>query len=175
ERFYDGKSATPDFYGGFNLSATYKNFSLGLQFNYQFGNYLYDAPGWVLHGDGRFTPRSTSQYAFNNRWTTPGQEALFPQHRWGGNQSSNQRNSDRYLFDGDFIRLKTLNLSYNLPDSITETLGMRNLQVYLDFNNIWTWVKDDALHFDPEQTISGVYNTVTPNTKSFSLGVNIDF
>ena len=74
ERVYmEGKSATPDFYGGFNLNASYKSFSLGMTFNYSFGNYLYFNPGWVIHGDGRFTPRSTTTYAFNNRWTTPGQ------------------------------------------------------------------------------------------------------
>ncbi|MEM6526438.1 MAG: TonB-dependent receptor [Bacteroidota bacterium] len=173
ERFYDGKSATPDFYGGFNLSAGYKGFSIGLQFNYQFGNYLYDAPGWVIHGDGRFTPRSTSTYAFENRWQNPGDEALFPQHRWGGNQASNTRNSSRYLFEGDFIRLKTLNIGYDLPSSIVSKLKLRSVKVYTNLNNFWTWVADDELYFDPEQTINGVYNTVTPINKTVSFGVNI--
>ncbi|MEO1096199.1 MAG: TonB-dependent receptor [Bacteroidota bacterium] len=173
ERFYDGKSATPDFYGGFNLNAGYKGFSIGLQFNYQFGNYLYDNPGWVIHGDGRFTPRSTSTYAFENRWQNPGDEALFPQHRWGGNQASNTRNSSRYLFEGDFIRLKTLNIGYDLPSSIVSKLKLRSLKVYTNLNNIWTWVADDKLHFDPEQTINGVYNTVTPINKTVSFGVNV--
>ena len=96
----EGKSATPDFYGGFNLNASYKDFSLGMTFNYSFGNYLYFNPGWVIHGDGRFTPRSTTTYAFNNRWTTPGQATEFPKHRWGGNQSSNQRPNSRYFMKG---------------------------------------------------------------------------
>lgn len=175
EKFYDGKSATPKMYGGFNLNASYKGFSLGLFFNYQFGNYLYDAPGWVIHGDGRFTPRSTSVYAFENRWTTPGQEAKFPQHRWGGNQSSNQRDSDRYLFEGDFIRLKRLSFAYNLPENVTEKLRAKSLQLNVSLNNYWTWVSDDELYFDPEQTTSGVYNTVTPNTKTINFGVNLTF
>ena len=173
ERFYDGKSATPDFYGRFNLNAGYKGLSIGLQFNYQFGNYLYDNPGWVIHGDGSFTPRSTSTYAFENRWQNPGDEALFPQHRWGGNQASNARNSSRYLFEGDFIRMKTINIGYDLPSSIVSKLKLRSLKVYTNLNNIWTWVADDQLHFDPEQTINGVYNTVTPINKTVSFGVNI--
>jgi hypothetical protein len=141
--------------------------------NYQFGNYLYDGPGWVIHGDGRFAPRSTSTYAFENRWTTPGQEAIFPQHRWGGNQSSNQRDSDRYLFEGDYMRLRTLNLSYNLPSTVLSSLKLRSLQVSVLLNNYFTWTKDDALYFDPEQTISGVFNTVTPINKTASLVLNI--
>ena len=172
-RFYDGKSATPDFFGAFNLRAEYKGFSLTAQMNYQFGNYLYDGPGWVIHGDGRFTPRSTSTYAFENRWTTPGQEAIFPQHRWGGNQSSNQRNSSRYLFEGDYMRLRTLNLSYNLPSGIVNTLNLRSLRVSVLLNNYFTWTKDDQLYFDPEQTISGFYNTVTPINKTANLVLNI--
>ena len=172
ERFYDGKSATPDFFGAFNLKAQFKGFTLAGQLNYQFGNYLYDNVGWVIHGDGRFTPRSTTTYAFENRWTTPGQEALFPQHRWGGNQSSNQRNSDRYLFEGDYMRLRTLSLAYNFPSSILPD-QLRSLQLSVLANNFWTWTKDDDLYFDPEQTFSVVYNTVTPINKTVSFVLKI--
>ncbi|WP_268223084.1 SusC/RagA family TonB-linked outer membrane protein [Sinomicrobium oceani] len=174
-RYYDGKSATPDFYGGFNLSAHYKNISLNAMFNYQFGNYLYDAPGWVIHSDGRYNPRSTSAYAFENRWTTPGQEALFPQFRWGGNQSSNTQYSDRYLFEGDYIRLKSLTLNYDFTSGILEKMQLSSLRVYVDMANFWTWVKDKSLYFDPEQTINGVYNTITPINKTVSVGLNIGF
>ncbi len=173
ERYYQGKSATPDFYGSFSLNATYKGVTLSTQFNYQFGSYVYDGPGWVIHGDGRFTPRSTSTYAHNNRWTQPGQNATFPQQRWGGNQSSNTQNSSRYLFDGDFIRMRTVNVSYNLPTTLIDPTGLRAVQVYVRLNNFWTWVADDNLHFDPEQTINGFYNTVTPISKTVSLGLNI--
>lgn len=172
-RFYDGKSATPDFFGAFNLSAQYKSFTLATQLNYQFGNYVYDGPGWVIHGDGRFTPRSTSLYAYENRWTTPGQQALFPQFRWGGNQSSNQQDSDRYLFAGDYVRLRTLSLSYNVPSTLLSALKLRSLQLSVLMNNYWTWTKDDNLYFDPEQTISGVYDTVTPINKTVSFVLNI--
>jgi len=172
-RFYDGKSATPDYFGGVNLSAAYKNLSLNVQLNYQIGNYVYDAPGWVIHGDGRFTPRSTSTWAFNNRWRQPGDQALFPRHSWGNRSGSNQRNSSRYLFQGDFIRVRTINLAYDFPSSIINKLKLRTLRAYVNLNNFFTWVADDNLHFDPEQTINGVYNTVTPIPKTASLGINI--
>ena len=176
ERVYmEGKSATPDFYGGFNLNASYKSFSLGMTFNYSFGNYLYFNPGWVIHGDGRFTPRSTTTYAFNNRWTTPGQVAEFPKHRWGGNQSSNQRPNSRYLYEGDYVRLKSLNLSYDVPTDLFGNIGINQFKVYLDMNNIWTWTKADNLPFDPDQAIDGIYNTMTPLSKTTSLGVTIGF
>ncbi|MGB3467254.1 MAG: SusC/RagA family TonB-linked outer membrane protein, partial [Cyclobacteriaceae bacterium] len=172
-RYYTGESATPDFFGGFNLNFSYKGFYINTLFNFQFGNYVYDAPGWVIHGDGRFTPRSTSTWAFENRWTTPGEDALFPQHRWGGNQASNTQNSSRYLFDGSFIRLKNLNMGYDFPLSVTDQIGIRSLRVYMNLSNFWTWTRDENLHFDPEQTTSGVYNSVTPISKTVSFGVNI--
>lgn len=175
ERFYDGKSGTPDAYGSFGFSARVGRVTVSAQANYQFGNYLYDNPGWVIHGDGRFTPRSTSTWAFENRWTTPGQEALFPQHRWGGNQSSNARPSSRYLYDGDFIRLKNLKIAYNVPQNLVSRLGVGSLEAYINLNNYYTWVADDNLHFDPEQVISGVYNTITPISKTASFGFNIGF
>ncbi len=174
ERFYDGKSATPDFFGAFNLVASWRAFTLSTQFNYQFGNYVYDSPGWVIHGDGRFTPRSTSKWAFENRWTTPGQEALFPQHKWGNRDGvSTQQNQDRYLFEGDYIRMRTLSLSYDLPTSLIGRAKVRNARVSILLNNYFTWVKDDDLHFDPEQTINGNYNTVTPINKTITFALNV--
>lgn len=172
-RFYDGKTATPDYYGSFNISARYKAFSLSTQLNYQFGSHVYDGPGWVIHGDGRFTPRSTSTYAFENRWTTPGQEATFPRHEWGNRSGGNTQTSSRYLFNGDFIRLRTVRLSYDLPTSLVSKANLSSVQFSTTFNNFWTWTKDDNLHFDPEQTISGVYNTVTPISKTVTLSLNI--
>ena len=173
ERFYDGKSATPDSYGSFGLFARVGPLTFSAQANYQFGNYIYDNPGWVIHGDGRFTPRSTTTYAFENRWTPDNTDALFPQHRWGGNQSSNTRSSDRYLFEGDFMRLKNVKIAYNVPRSFTSAMRVRSVEVYLNLNNYWTWVADETLHFDPEQVISGVFNTVTPISKTASFGINI--
>lgn len=174
-RFYDGKSATPDFYGGLNLNMRYKDLSLVADFVYQFGNYVYNNPEWVIHSEGRFLPRSTSVQGFENRWTIPGEDALYPRYRAGGNRSSNQRPSSRYLYEGDHIRLKTLSLRYDFPTSLIDRLKMKSFQVYLDFNNIWTWVSDKNLPFDPEQSSNGVYNTVTPISKTMSLGVNIGF
>jgi TonB-linked SusC/RagA family outer membrane protein len=172
-RYYHGKSASPGSYGSFGAFARYGRLTVSANANYSFGGYLYDNPGWVIHGDGRFTPRSTSLYAFENRWTTPGQESKFPQHRWGGNQSSNQRSSSRYMHSGDFIRLKNINLAYNVPTNLVGGLGVSNLEVYVNVQNYFTWVKDKDMKFDPEQAINGIYNTVTPITKTISIGFNI--
>ncbi|MBT31167.1 MAG: SusC/RagA family TonB-linked outer membrane protein, partial [Thalassobius sp.] len=172
-RFYDGKSASPDYYGGITLNAGYKGFSLNLFFNYQMGHYVYDGPGWVIHSDGRYFPRSTSLFAYENRWQQPGDEALFPKYVAGNTSGSNTQNSTRYLYKGDYIRLKTINLGYDFPASITSKLKVRSLKVYTNLNNYFTWVADDYLPFDPEVAANGYYSTTTPNTKSVNFGVNI--
>jgi TonB-linked SusC/RagA family outer membrane protein len=173
ERFYDGKSALPKAYGSFGLLGKKGPFSLSVQFNYQFGNYIYDEVARFYHSDGRYTPRSTSQYAFDNRWTTPGQEALFPQFRWGGNQGSNADVCDRYLFKGDYIRLKVLRIGYKLPQTFVSRIGIASLEAYIHLGNYWTWVADDQLYLDPEQGVNGLYSSITHMPKTSSIGFNI--
>jgi TonB-linked SusC/RagA family outer membrane protein len=172
-RVYTGKSALPKFYGSFGFNFRYGRLTVTAQFNYQFGHYLYYNPGWVIHGDGRFTPRSTTKYAFEHRWTKPGDKALFPKFVWGGNKSSNARNSTRYLYKGDWVRMKTFKISYKLPDLMAFRAGMRSIEVYLELLNYWTWAGADYIPFDPEQAVNGIYNTTTPIPKTATIGINL--
>ena len=52
---------------------------------------------------------------------------------------------------------------------------LSSLQARLNITNAWTWVADENLHFDPEQIVSGVYNTGTPNMRTFSFGFTMGF
>lgn len=172
QRFYTGKSALPKYFGSFGFNFRYGRLTVSAQFNYQLGNYLYYGPGWVIHGDGRFTPRSTTKYAYEHRWTKPGDKALFPKFRWGGNKSSNERNSTRYLYNGDWIRMKTLKIAYKLPDLYAYRFGMRSIDIYLELLNFLTWSGADYIPFDPEQAVNGFYNTTTPLSRTASIGIN---
>lgn len=175
ERFADGRSATPDYLGSFGLSARYKRFTMSALATYMFGHYLYAGAERFFHGDGRYAPRSTSRFAWENRWRQPGDEALFPQQIWGGNSGSQPSNSDRWLYQGDYVRLKDVTLGYAVPPSWVARLGVSSASLRLTLTNYFTWVADDHLFFDPEQIVSGVYNTGTPNSKTASLGLTIGF
>ncbi|NOY36590.1 MAG: TonB-dependent receptor [Chlorobi bacterium] len=172
ERYYDGRSATPSFFGAVNSTLTWKGFTLDAQLTFTWDKWLYDASAWVITGDGRFTPRSTVQRTYYNRWTTPGQEASFPKFIWGGNQSSNQRNQTRYLLDDTYMRLRNLSLSYNIPQKLLSRANMKSLRVYVRGTNLWTWVRDKDLYLDPEQSVSGFVNSVQPNLKTISFGLD---
>jgi len=173
ERFMVGKSATPDFFGGFNTAFSYKGFSLNANFMYSYGNYLFDGRARGTLGDGRLAPRSTATYLYENRWVEGKTDALFPKFMWGGQSGSNQANVTRWLYDGSYIRLKDLTFAYNFPEKITSYLNLNSIRMYARGTNILTFTKDKDLYIDPEQAINGRYNGMTPAMKTISLGLDI--
>jgi TonB-linked SusC/RagA family outer membrane protein len=175
ERFYDGKSATPDYLGSFGFNGRYGRFTLSTLATYMFGHYLYEGAERFYHGDGRYLPRSTSSWAFENRWQQPGDNSKFPRISWGGVNSSQPSNADRWLDEGDYIRLKDVTLSYQFSEDIASRVRLGSLRAQFNVTNALTWVAAEDLHFDPEQIVSGVYNTGTPNSRTFSLGLIIGF
>lgn len=173
ERYYTGKSATPDVFGGFNTSFSYKGFSLNANFMYSFGNSVFDSRARGSLGDGRLTPRSTATYLYENRWVPGKTDALFPQFVWGGQSGSNQANVSRWLFDGGFIRLKDLTIAYNFPEKIASMLYVNSIRIYARGTNILTFTKEKDLYIDPEQAINGSYTALTPAMKTISFGLDI--
>jgi TonB-linked SusC/RagA family outer membrane protein len=175
ERFYDGKSATPDYLGSFGFTGRYKRFTLSTLATYMFGHYVYGGAERFYHGDGRYLPRSTSRFAYKNAWRQPGDNALFPQFSWGGVNSSQPSDADRWLYDGDYIRFKDVTLSYQFPEAWANMVRLSTLHAHFNITNAYTWVADENLYFDPEQIVSGVYDTGTPNSRTFSFGFTMGF
>ena len=140
-----------------------------------FGHHLFESAARFYEGDGRYLPRSTSKFAYENAWRQPGDNSLYPRFSWGGVSNSQPSNSSRWLFKGDYIRFKDVTLSYSFPESIASMARLSSLQARLNITNAWTWVADDNLRFDPEQIVSGVYNTGTPNMRTFSFGFTMGF
>lgn len=173
-RFISGRSATPDFFGGFSSDISYKGFSLNTQFSYSWGNYVYDAEARFLQGDGALTPRSQTNLVLN-RWRQPGDITDVPFFRWGGNNNSNVANMTRWLYDGSFIRLRNLTVAYNLPSAFINKANMRSARVYFRGTNVLTFFKDPDLYLDPEAQVSGVISSPIPNMRTFTFGVDFGF
>lgn len=173
ERFLDDKSATPEFFGGFNTMVSYKDFSLSANFIYSYGNYIFDSRARGTLGDGRLTPRSTADFIYDNRWQPGSTDALVPQFVWGGRNGSNEANQTRWLYDGSYIRLRDLTVAYNFNEDITSLLGLNSMRLYARGTNILTFVKEDILYIDPEQGINGSYTGQTPAVKTISIGLDI--
>lgn len=172
KRFISGRSATPDFFGGFNTSVSFKGLTLDAQLSYSWGNYVYDTEARFLQGDGALSPRSQTSLNLK-RWRQPGDVTDVPYFRWGGNNNSNLDNMTRWLFDASHVRLRNVTLGYNLPGAIVKKVKLRSARVYARGVNLLTFTKDKNLYHDPEAAISGIISSPIPNLKTISFGIDI--
>ncbi len=172
-------SALPKFYGGLTNTFTFKGFSLSFQLYYNFGNKLYDGWGTFIHPDGATGFGATakiSRYSYDHRWRKKGDITDAPKITLGGGQTgvSNQ-NSSRFLYDGDYIRLRDVSLGYTLPRQWSGKIGASNVKVYFRANNLFTWVKDKRLMYDPEVPVTGDTDQRPPVFKTMLAGIDISF
>lgn len=164
----------PEHFGGFSNTFTYKNFELSTFFQWSYGNDILNANRLVFE---QKQLRHLNQYAtILDRWTETNQGT--DEFRAGGEQGF-QVVSSRIVEDGSYIRLKTVNLSYNLNKDILDKLKLSSLKLYLSAQNLITWT--DYSGFDPEVSVNrsaimpGVDYSAYPRSKTFSVGLNLTF
>lgn len=107
--------AMPKGFGSFGTTLSYKGLSLNAQFNYQYGHMVYDNWGFIMWSDGAFPTLNKIKKQLR-RWQNPGDITDVPIYIYGNNNNSNAESS-RWYYKGDFIRLRDLTLSYQLPAS----------------------------------------------------------
>jgi len=167
---YQQGSSIPDIIGGFTNYLKYKQFDLNILVNFSFGAQLLDTdysglinqlsnPGSPVHTDTR------------DRWQQPGDITDHPLLLTGNNDFSAR--STRFLFDNDYIRLKSLTFGYNLPNSVTEKIGLTSLRLFLQADNILTWQSHKGI--EPEQSFNGLTARRSPLGKTVSTGVIVQF
>ena len=166
-------SASPKGFGSFSTSLTYKGFSLDAQFNYQYGNIVYDNWGFIGWSDG-FNPQLNKIQKQLGRWQKPGDIADIPKYVYGGAQNSNAESS-RWYYKGDFVRLRDLTVSYMVPKNITDKIKLDNVRFYVRGSNLWTKAFDEDITFDPEQPITGVNDLQILIQRTISVGLTLGF
>lgn len=173
QRINTGKSASPKALGGFGTTFAFKGLTLDAQFSYSFGAFLRD--GWVNYyfSDG-YNPQYNRQTRQLDRWQEPGDITDVPKYIYGGNLNSYQA-STRFLYSGDYIRLRALTLSYSLPASLLQKLKFSTASVYIRGTNLLTKTFDKDLPMDPELGINGEQTLNPFMNKVFTLGVNFNF
>lgn len=167
-RNYVGKSSLPNIIGGFTNTLQMGNFDLNILFNFSFGSYIYDSQ-YAGIMNGFRTPGRTAHVDLENRWQKPGDITDVPLLLTSNNNFNSQ--SDRFLFKNDYIRLKALTLGYSLPKSDIERMGLSNVRIYLQGDNLFTYQTHKGI--DPEQSLSGTTNFRSYNQRIMSLGLNI--
>ena len=173
-------SALPKFYGGLTNTFSYKNFKFSFQLYTFWGNTIFDDYGYLQKTDANlgFSDQSNglSRYEYERRWTTPGQITDVPKPVFLGTQSSSGSfESSRFLYDGSYIRLRDVTLSYNLPTELLNKFKFSNVRVYLRGQNLFTYVKDKRFNTDPEVSIDGTMAQRPPVFNTFLFGLDINF
>jgi hypothetical protein len=114
--------------------------------------------------------------ALMDRWQKPGDVTDVPKMIYStSTTTSGSGNSSRFLYDGDFVRLRDLTVNYTLPKSLLGNSGLDGVNVFVKGLNLFTWVKDDDLKIDPEVRMNGSWEIYTPILKSISVGANLKF
>ncbi len=164
-------SASPKGFGSVSTSLAYKFISLDVQFNYQYGNYIYDQWGFLYTGDGAFAYLNHNRKALQ-RWQKPGDITQVPRYD-NSNATNSNTTSSRYFYKGDYIRLRNLTLGFNLPDNVVKKMGLTKLNFYLRGTNLWTKAFDKNITIDPEEQINGTSDLQFFNARSYTAGINI--
>ncbi len=174
-------NAEPKFYGGINNDFTYKNFTLSLFFDFSYGNDIYDLYGRLME-----TGFNSNVYGhLRNRWTEENPDGYYPRAGSaytniydtyaGGNVNGG---NTLYVHDGSFLRLKNLNLQYNVP--LKNRKVVKSLQVYATATNLFTWTSyfgfsPDVNADNSSSTRIGFDNNVYPQSKTYLIGLKINF
>jgi len=167
------QSASPKYFGGFGTTLKYKQLSLAVNFYYNFGNYYQDTWGSYYMGAG-YGGSFNKVQRIMDRWTSAGQITDVPKYVYGGNKNF-QSFSTFFLYKGDYIRLRDVEFGYDLPKSLASRMKLSMLRFYVRGSNLWTWVADNNMPFDPEQGISSQTNLNINIPKTFTTGLNISF
>lgn len=173
QRAFQGGSALPTLTGGLNFHVDFKGFFVDASGFYQGGHKIYESWHLYTHQGNAY---SLNLYQGINtvldRWQQPGDITRHAKVQYAFEP---WRYNSKFLFDGTFARLRNITVGYDFAESINDAVGITSGRIYVRGTNLATWVKDDALVWDPEVNASGFTNMFTPPAKSVVLGVNFNF
>ncbi|MEI8084853.1 MAG: TonB-dependent receptor [Paludibacter sp.] len=167
----------PQFYYGFNVNMEYKGFDFSANFEGTYGNDIFNAMRFYTYSLSSVTQKSVDVL---NYWTPTNTNTTMP--RLNGNDlNDNMRFSDRYVEDGSYLRLKTLQIGYSLPPTIAKKIFMTGLRIFISSDNLLTFTKYSGA--DPEIGQLSSSNTLSrgvdlgnyPQAKTVVVGINITF
>ena len=169
-------NSNPKCNGGFGIQLYYDRFSLNTGFNFRMGNQIVNTMRMQLES---MLNNNNQSYATTWRWRKNGDITEIPRalSRVHGYNSYNSLPSDRYVEDGDYLRLQYIQLSYDFDAKKLKKYGINNLKLFASVNNIWCWTKYTGV--DPDVSPQGFAVCTdggrTPRTKSFTCSVNLGF
>lgn len=164
----------PGFQLGLNLTAEWRNFDFSMMWYGQFGNDIYNVSLW----QGRYFADNSNYIRFK-KGEEPFNEnpnSNTPRIIYG--DTRNGWDSDRFIEDGSYFRMKNIQLGYTLNDKLLHTFGLDRLRVYVTGSNLITITSYSGL--DPDFVNTNVWNRGTngfdfPNLRSVQFGLDLTF
>lgn len=159
----------PKLTGGWRNSLSWKGLELNMLFNFSLGGKVYDTYRTSFtdtDGYSVWYNMSTDQL---NRWQKPGDVTDVPRrinnYVWGNYGSS------RFMKDLNYLRLKSLSLSYSLPQKWVNKAQLNNVRVFVSGSNLLTLTSYKFT--DPEMPVNGMPTFGLPNLKTVTFGIEL--
>lgn len=193
DRTYIG-NPEPDFTFGFGNTFSYKGFDLSVYLSGSVGNEVVNWGRRELedsHANNNLL-KSALDYAQLGLINSNGPDDYRNVQIIGGDKyacrmsgstktnESNYRFSDRYVEDGSYLRIQSISLGYNFPRKWMQPLGIQNLKVYCNLQNVYTFTKYKGM--DPEigsanqdALLTGFDNYRYPSPRIYTFGLNLTF
>ncbi|MCF8223932.1 MAG: TonB-dependent receptor [Bacteroidales bacterium] len=175
-------SPNPDFTGGLTNHFEYKGFDLDILLSFVYGNEIYNGGGTYQSANASWFDNQTADQM--DRWQQPGDVTDVPEARFGYINGSND--SDRYLTDGSYMRVRNVSLGYTLPENVLKRINMSHVRIFVGVTNLYTLTNYEG--WDPEVNYTGTgrstqsqniiqgYDFYTaPQARTYSLGINLTF
>ena len=165
----------PKHYGSVYNNFSYKEFSLGVLFTYKYGFDVINGNKHRMYGNGYANFNQMGE--MRDHWTPYNTDTDIPRADY-----EDRNLTSRFVEDGSFIRLQSINLSYDLPSDAAQSIGLSRFQLYSNIENVFLWTKYTG--FDPEVSVARGQKAITsqnldygayPRTLNVTFGVKIGF
>lgn len=177
DRGYVGSSVYPKFTGGLAFNAGWKGIDLNFLLQGAVGSTIALTgvySGGIMDNTSMTKPfyhdGNSPLYLVENSWTPENTGAYFPRLSLASS-SHNAHSSTHWYRPGDYLRLKTAQLGYTLPEKLTRKAGIQKLRIYVEGSNLLTFSHVGKYNIDPE--LPSVNNGYYPQQRVMSVGLNI--
>lgn len=173
DRVFQG-SPFPDFTFALNGNMRYKNFDLSIGLQGVLGNKIYNATRQTLED---VTKGSNFLASCLDYWTSENKNASHPRLTWDDPNRNTRAESDRYLENGSYLRLRSVQLGYTFPQTWFKG-AIQHARVYINAENLFTITSYSGYSPDvnaDNANYRGFDNFIYPTNRTFMLGLNVTF
>lgn len=173
DRVFQG-SPFPDFTFALNGNMRYKNFDLSIGLQGVLGNKIYNATRQTLED---VTKGSNFLASCLDYWTPENKNASHPRLTWDDPNRNTRSESDRYLENGSYLRLRSVQLGYTFPQTWFKG-AIQHARVYINAENLFTITSYSGYSPDvnaDNANYRGFDNFIYPTNRTFMLGLNVTF